>query len=335
MAKIFVTRQIPGKALEQLRKDHEVDVYESATGAAIPRDVLLERVNGVDAILSLLTEQIDAEVLDAAGPQLKVVANYAVGFDNMDVEAAKQRKVWLTNTPSSLGDAVAEFAIALMLSISRNIVAADKFVRGGNYKVWEPNIFLGEDLSGKTLGVIGAGTIGSVVALRAKGVFDMKVLYAGRRKNEEFEKETGGEFVEMDELLKRSDVITLHVPLTPETRHMISFDQFKLMKPTAILLNTARGPVVDEDALLEALENKRIWGAALDVFEGEDAKERERLDLNNWNRMTALDNLIMTPHIASATIEAREEMTQLAVDNIIAALNGDEPPCLVPGCKPE
>lgn len=334
MAKIFVTHQIPGKALEELQAEHEVEVYEVAHGERIPREVLLQKIKGVDAVLCLLTEQIDAEFFDAAGEQLKIVANYAVGFDNVDVEEANKRKVWVTNTPSSLGDAVAEFAVALMLALSRHIVAADKFTRAGKYKVWEPDVFLGQDLTGKTLGVVGAGTIGSVVAKRAKGVFEMRVVYTGSKPKPDFEEEIGGaEFMEFDQLLKESDVITMHVPLTPDTRHMLSTEQFGMMKSNVIILNTSRGPVIDECALIEALKQHKVWGVGLDVYEGEDPEERERLPLENWNELISFDNVIMTPHIASATLEAREEMTRLAVDNLQAALRGEEPPCLVPGCK--
>jgi lactate dehydrogenase-like 2-hydroxyacid dehydrogenase len=336
MAKVFITRQFPGKALEDLKAKHDVEIYEAPEGEKIPRDVLLEKVKGVDAILSLLTEKIDAEVMDTAGPQLKVVANYAVGFDNIDVEAAKERNIWVTNTPSDLGDAVAEFTVALMLALSRRIVEADKFTRAGRYKIWSADIFLGQDLTGKTLGVIGAGTIGSVVAKRAKSVFDMQVLYTGRSRKEDFEAEIGGAtFVEQDDLIKQSDVITTHVPLTPATRHMIAADQFAMMKPTAIVINTSRGPVIQEAALVDALEQNKIWGAALDVYEEEVKDEVPNLDPADWQMLIHSDRVILTPHIASATIEAREEMTAMAVTNVIQALESKEPPYLVPGYKEE
>lgn len=335
MAKVFITRQIPGKALEDLKAKHEVEIYQAPEGQAISREILLEKVKGADAVLSLLTEKIDQEFYDAAGPQLKVVANYAVGFDNMDVEQAKQRNIWLTNTPSELGDAVAEFTLSLMLSLSRRIVEADKYTREGKYTIWDPNIFLGLDLTGKTLGVIGAGTIGSVVARRAKSVFDMNVVYCGRSRKEDFEAETGATFVEQTELLKTCDVITLHVPLSPQTHHMISTDQFNLMKKTAIVINTSRGPVIHEAALVDALEQEKIWGAALDVYEEESKDALGSLDPADWQMLIKCGRVILTPHIASATIEAREEMTGIAVANILQALDGKEPPDLVPGCKRE
>lgn len=335
MARIFVTRNIPGKALQDLSKNHQLEVFDSKEGEKISRELLLEKIKGVDAVISLLTEKIDAEFFEAAGPQLKVVANYAVGFDNMDVEEAKKRGVWLTNTPSNLGDAVAEFALSLMLALARRVVEADAYTRADKYQTWDPNIFLGQDLTGKTLGIIGAGTIGSVVAQRAKAVFNMSVLYCGRSRKEDFEAETGATFVDQDKLLMEADVISLHVPLTPETRHLISAKELLLMKPTAILLNTSRGPVVDECALIDALEQKKIWGVGLDVFEGEDQTERERLPLENWVRLKQFSNVILTPHIASATLEAREEMSAMVVASVLQALEGKEPPCLVPGCKDE
>ena len=327
MARVFVTRQIPGKALEQLKQAHEVMVYEGQ--GKIPREELLKRVVGVEAILSLLTEKIDEEVLTAAGPQLKIVANYAVGFDNVDLEAAKKHNVVVTNTASALGDAVAEMAVTLTMALARLIFPADRFMRAGKYTTWDPSIFLGQDLTGKTLGVVGAGTIGSVVGKRMKAVFETQVLYSGHHQNVEFEQATGGRLVTLDELLKTADVVTLHVPLTPETRHMIGKEQLALMKPTAILINTARGPIVEEGALREALENKKIWGAALDVYEEEVVAEQEHINPQDWKTLVGLDNVILTPHIASATLQAREEMTQMAVESILEVLAGKAPRHLV------
>ncbi len=327
MARVLVTRQIPGRALEELRRTHEVVVYPGP--GKMPRDKLLEGVRGVEAILAILTEKIDAEVLEAAGPNLKIVANYAVGFDNVDVEAASRRGVMVTNTPGALGDAVAEFTVALVMALGRRVVAADKFMRQGKYSVWDPNIFLGQDLSGKTLGIVGAGTIGSVVGKRLAAVFGMQVLYSGHRPNVEFEQATGGKLVALEQLLQEADVVSLHVPLTAETRHMISFEEFRLMKSTAILINTSRGPVVEEKALREALEQKRIWGAAVDVYEEEVEGEAGHLNPEDWQRLKSLDNLILTPHIASATYEAREEMTSMAVSAIMKTLRGERPENLV------
>lgn len=327
MAKVLVTRPIPGKALEKLKKAHEVEVYSGPD--KMPREKLLESVKGVDAILSTLTERIDKEVFEATGNQLKIVANYAVGFDNIDVKEAKARGVMVGNTPSSLGDAVAEFAVTLAMCLARQVLPADEFVRAEKYKVWDPNIFLGIDLSKKVLGIVGAGTIGSVVGKRMQAVFDMKVIYHNRSKNEEFEKVTGGKLVSLKELVEKADVISLHVPLTDETRHMIGGEEFGKMKSSAILINTARGPVVHEGALVEALEKKKIWGAALDVFEEEVKGEHKHLDKTDWAKLKRLKNVILTPHIASATQEAREEMSEMAVDNILRALGGEKPKYLV------
>lgn len=327
MAKVFVTRPIPGKAFSKLVEKHQVEVFPGP--GKIPRDKLLKGVKGAEAVLSILTEKIDKEVFDGAGKQLKVVSNYAVGFDNIDLEAAEKAGVMVANTPSSLGDAVAEMAMTLTMTLARKILPADKFTRAGKYKTWDPSIFLGLDLSGKTLGVVGAGTIGSVVGKRMKAVYGMKIVYAGRSRKPEFEKETEGKLVSLNELLKVSDVITLHVPLTKETRHMIAGDEFKLMKKDAILINTSRGPVVKEHALLEALTHNKIWGAALDVYEEEAAAEKKDLNPRDWQKLVHLDNVILTPHIASATVEAREEMTQMAVDNILRGLSGKTPKYLV------
>lgn len=335
MAKIFISRQMPGKAFDELKGKHEVDEAIVEESGKISREELLERVKGAEAILTNLTEKIDMEVFDAAGPNLKIVANYAVGFDNIDWKEAKKRGIFATNTPSNLGDAVAEFTITMMLALSRRIVEADRFARAGKYNYFDPSIFLGLDLSGKTFGVIGAGTIGSVAAQRAKAVFDMKIVYSGRHQDEGFESETGATMVSLDELCHQADVISLHVPLTEQTRHLLSFDQFKVMKPTAIVINTSRGPVVHESALAQAIQEKRIWGAALDVFSEEMPTEIQDLDPRDWKTLTAHENVIMTPHIASATVEAREEMARMAVDNILAALDGYEPPYLVPGYKEE
>ena len=327
MAKVFVTRPIPGKAFGKLTKAHQVEVYPGP--GKIPREKLMEGVKGAEAILSILTEKIDTEVFAAAGKQLKVVSNYAVGFDNIDLKAADKAGVMIANTPSSLGDAVAEMAATLAMALARKILPADRFTRAGKYKTWDPSIFLGVDLSGKTLGVVGAGTIGSVVGKRLQAMFDMKVLYHSRHRNKEFEAATKGEFVTLKALLKQSDVVTLHVPLTPETRHMISWDEIRLMKKTAILINTSRGPVVQEHALLDELKRNSIWGAGLDVYEEEVAKERGHLHPEDWNKLVELDNVILTPHISSATVEAREEMTQMAVDNILRALAGKQPKYLL------
>lgn len=318
MAKIFVTRRVPGSTLERLKEAGEVVV--SPHDRLITREELLASVSGIDALLCFLTDKIDGQVLDAAGSTLKIVSNYAVGFDNVDVSAATQKGIVVTNTPSDeISEAVAEFTWALILSLSRRIVEGDEFGRKGAYRGWEPDLFLGRDIYGKTLGIVGLGRIGTMVARRAKG-FNMKLLYNKRERDEKAEQELGVQFVSLDELLSQSDIITLHVPLTEETRHMISSAEFSKMKPTAYLINTARGGVVDESALVAALKQGKIAGAALDVHENEPEMNPELL---------LMENVILTPHIASATVEVREKMTSQAVEAIIKTLAGQKPENLV------
>lgn len=315
MPKVFVTRRIPENGINMLKeKGYEVEV--SDLDGVLPREVLLEKVKGADAVLSLLTDKINAEFLDAAGPQLKIVANYAVGFDNIDVKILNERNVAATNTPGVLNESVAEMSIALILGIAKRIVEADKFMRAGNYKGWGPMMFLGNDIAGKTLGLIGLGRIGQVVAQRMSAGFEMKVIYYDISRNEEAEKKYNLEYRNLESLLKDSDFISIHVPMTPQTKHLIGADQLKMMKKSAYLVNTARGPVIDEKALVEALKNGQIKGAALDVYE-EEPKMAEGLK--------DLPNTILIPHIASATEETRGAMSELAAKNIIAVLSGDEP----------
>jgi len=312
MSKVFVTRKIPEAGPNLLRQaGFEVEV--SDFDGVLPREQLLQKVKGADAILSLLTDKIDGEVMEAAGPQLKIVANYAVGYDNIDIKAAAERNVIITNTPEVLTESVAEQAIALMFAISRRIVESDKFMRGGNYTGWQPMLFLGNDLANKTLGLVGLGRIGAAVAERMKDGFNMKILYYDVKRNEELEKKFGLEYKDLDSLLKESDFISIHVPLMPATRHLIGEPQFKIMKKTAYLINTSRGPVIDEKALVVALKSGEIKGAALDVYE-EEPKMAPGL--------AELSNTVLTPHTASATEETRSAMSELAAKNIIAVLDG-------------
>ena len=322
MARILVTRPIPDEGINLLKKaGYDVDVYEKDD--VIPRDVLLERVKGVDALLSLLNDKIDEEVFAAAGSQLKIVANYAVGFDNVDLKAAVSHHIPVTNTPApEVSETVAEHTFALMLALAHRIVEADGFARAKKYKGWGPNLLIGADVYGKTLGIVGLGRIGTAVAERAVKGFKMKCVYADMKPNAEFEKEYGAMRMPLDQLLQVADFVTLHVPLLPSTRHMISTEQFSLMKKTAYLVNTSRGPVVDEKALLRALETKRIAGAALDVFECEPEID---CDLTDKLELKKEASAILTPHTASATIEARQAMSRVAAENIIAVLTGKEP----------
>ena len=319
MAKIFVTRKIPGKALEKLMTSgHEVEVSEF--DRPLKEEELVEKAKGVDALLTLLTDRVDSDLMDVAGPQLKIVSNYAVGFDNVNIKAATDRGIVVTNTPSDeVNEAVAEHTWALILGLARRIVEADEAVRRGAYKGWEPDIFLGTNLINKTLGIVGLGRIGSMVARRAKG-YQMTILYNKRKPDPKKEKELGVQFVSLEDLLAKSDFVTLHVPLTEETRHMINKDTLAKMKKGAYLINTARGPVVDENDLVEALRSGHLAGAALDVYDNEPNINPE---------LIGMENVILTPHIASATWEAREKMGEQAVSAILGTLEGKKPENLV------
>ncbi len=322
MPKVYVTRKFADSGIKTLKaKGYKVEVY--AEDKVIPRKTLLEKVKGCDALLSLLTDKIDDEVLNAAGPQLKIVANYAVGFDNIDLAAAKKRNIPVTNTPSDkVNEAVAEHTFALMLALARRIPEADKFAKAKKYTGWSPTLLTGTDLYGKTLGIIGAGRIGAAVARRGVLGFGMKLVYSDMRQNVDLERQFKAEYMSMEKLLQAADFVSLHVPLLPSTRHLISTAEFSLMKKTAFIVNTARGPVVDEKALLRALRTKRIAGAGIDVFECEPAID---CDLTDNLELKSYDNVILTPHIASATIEAREAMSMVAAENIIAVLEGKAP----------
>lgn len=315
--KIFVTRQIPGSTLAKLKGVGEIIV--SPNDRPITLEELVSGVAGADALLCLLTDHIDGKVMDQA-PALKVISNYAVGFDNVDVAAATERGIVVTNTPSDeISEAVAEFTWALILALSRRVIEGDEFGRKGAYRGWEPDLFLGRDVNRKTLGIVGLGRIGTMVARRAKG-FNMKVVYNKRERDEKAEQELGVEYLDLDSLLRQSDYVTLHVPLTDETRHMINETSLSKMKPTAYLINTARGGIVDEHALVLALKSGKIAGAALDVHENEPEMNPE---------MLLMENVILTPHMASATLEVREKMTQQAVEAIIKTLKGEKPENLV------
>lgn len=319
MAKIFVTRKIPGTALDKLTSSNN-EVQISEFDRPLTSEEFLERAKGADAVLTLLTDKIDGRVIDAIGPQLKIVSNYAVGFDNIKVDELTGMGVVVTNTPSNeVNESVAEHAWALMLALARRIVEADESTRRGAYKGWEPGIFLGKNMIGKTLGIVGLGRIGKMVARRARG-WEMKVLYNKRNRDEEAEKELGIEFAEIGKLFAESDFISLHVPLTQETRHMINKGAFYKMKKGVYLVNTARGAVVDEGDLVDALRDGKAGGAALDVYDNEPNINPE---------LIAMENVILTPHIASATWEAREKMGNQAVDAILLTLSGQQPPNIV------
>lgn len=308
--KVFVTRKIPEKGLQLLRKHFTVKVYPK--DQVIPQNVLLREVKQCDALLSLLTDKIDEEILNA-NPKLKVVSNYAVGYDNIDTKAASAKGIPVCNTPGVLEEAVAEHTFALILALSKRIVEADQFTRAGKYKRWEPMLLLGTELKGKTLGIIGLGRIGAGVAERARKGMGVNVLYHDIRRNKEFEEKYQAKFVSQNALLKKSDFVSLHVPLLSSTRHLIGAKELAMMKKTAYLINTSRGLVVDEKALVKALQKKQIAGAGLDVYEHEP-----KLTLG----LTKLRNAVLTPHTASATIEARTAMSELAAQNIVDVLKG-------------
>jgi len=324
--KVFLTRKIPDVGLDALHKNKKIslDVYER--DQQIPRRELLKRVKGKHVIFSLLTEKIDKQVMDAAGPQLKLIANYAVGFDNVDLKEAAKRGIMVTNTPHDrVNESVAEHTVALMFGLAHRLVEADAFTRAGKYHTWSPSLLLGTDLINKTVGIIGAGRIGGGVVKRLRDGFHMKIVYNNPTRNKELEKETGAKFRTLDALLKESDFVSLHVPLLKETHHLMSTKQFKLMKPTAFLINTARGPIVDERALVHTLEKKEIAGAALDVYECEPMIACNPRQIKALRKMK---QVILTPHIASATIEARKAMGEVASKNILAFINGKTPPNL-------
>lgn len=312
--KIFVTRKIPGDHLETLKKDNEVTI--SDFNRPLTPAELLDGAKGVDALLSLLTDKIGGDEMDAIGPQLKIISNYAVGFDNIDVKAATDRGIVVTNTPSEeVDEAVAEHTWALISAISRRVVEADEAVRNGLYRGWEPDIFLGVNLIGKTLGIIGLGGIGKMVARRAGG-YNMTVIYNKHTRDMESEEKLGVKYCEVDTLLAESDVVTLHVPLTDETRHMMNSVTLPKMKKGSFLINTARGAVVNEHDLVEALKSGNLAGAALDVFDNEPNISAELL---------AMPNVITTPHIASATWEARNKMGEMAVGTILDIISNKMP----------
>ena len=287
---------------------------------AMPRDRLLQDVAGKVGAVTLLTDKVDDEFLDAAGPQLVIVANYAVGFDNIDVSACTRRDVLASNTPEVLTDTTADLAWSLLMAAARRIAEGDRFLRRREPWVWGPEFMLGVDLHHKTIGIVGFGRIGQAMARRARG-FDMTVIYHDvYRPPPEVERDLGAQFRELDDLLSTADFVSLHTNLSPETHHLINAERLKRMKPTAVLVNTSRGPVIDEAALAEALRTGEIFAAGLDVFEKEPEVHPALLEL---------DNVVILPHLGSATVETRIAMGLLAADNLIAALEGKRPPTLL------
>jgi glyoxylate reductase len=307
VARCFVTRSLPGKALDRLRKRHETDVW---AGEEPPtRDQLIERAHDVEGLLCLLTDRIDRELLGEL-PRLRAISNYAVGWDNIDIEAASERGIPVGNTPDVLTEATADLTFALMLAAARRVAEGDRIVRSGEWPEWSPDFLVGTDVHGATLGIVGMGRIGHAVAARARG-FEMTVIHAGRRDG-----------LPLGDLLRQADFVSLHVPLTRETRGMIGVEALRAMKPGAILINTARGPIVDTDALVAALEAGEIAGCGLDVTDPEP--------LPHAHPLAHAPNAVITPHLGSASRQSREAMADLAVDNLLAALDGEPMPAQVP-----
>ncbi|MDP3963099.1 MAG: D-glycerate dehydrogenase [bacterium] len=316
MPKVYVTRRVPEPAASMLAAKN-FTVATNPDDRVLSRQELLKAAVGADALLALLTDKIDGEVMDAAGPQLKIVANYAVGYDNIDLAAAKDRGIIVTNTPGVLTEAVAEHAFALLMAIARRVPESDAFMRAGGYVGWAPMLLLGTEVHDKVLGIVGLGRIGSSLAQKAVKGFGMRVVYYDVKPSEEFERAFGARYCGLSELLKESDFVSIHVPLIPATKHLIDEKALKGMKKGAYLINTSRGPVIDEVALVKALGEGWIAGAALDVFENEPKLAPG---------LANCANVVLTPHTASATLETRSAMARIAAENIIAVLEGKEPP---------
>lgn len=312
--RVAVTREIPEAGLQLLRGAADVVVWPEPCPPS--REQLIEFAAGADGLLTLLTERIDGELLDAL-PSVRAVSNMAVGYDNIDVEAATVRGVVVCITPDVLTETTADFAFALILAVARKVKPAADSVLRGEWRTWEPMGFLGQDVHGATLGIVGMGRIGQAVARRASG-FNMKILYSDQQRRTEIEEALGARFATLEQLLRESDIVTLHVPLTKETRKLIGAEQLRSMKRSAILINTARGGVVDTEALADALESGTIWAAGLDVTDPEPLPAEHRL--------LRLPNVLVTPHIASASEATRAQMSRLAAENLLAALRGEEPP---------
>jgi lactate dehydrogenase-like 2-hydroxyacid dehydrogenase len=317
--RVFVTRIIPEAGLDMVTDLCHADVWEDELPPT--RETLMERVKGIDGLLCLLTDPIDGELMDAAGPELKVISNHAVGFDNIDVPEATKRNIPVGNTPGVLTDTTADFAFALLLAAARRVVEADKFTRAGRWKTWGPKMMLGQDVHGATLGIVGFGRIGKGMAKRAQG-FDMRILYHDPFCQEDsFADEIGAECVDLETLYAQSDFVSIHTPLTEQTHHLVNVDALQQMKRTAILINTARGPIVDPEALYEALSEGWIAAAALDVTDPEPIPMDSPL--------LTLDNLTIVPHIASASVATRNKMASMAAENLMAGLRGERLPYCV------
>jgi len=318
--KVYITRRIAQPALDMIASEADMEMWPEELPP--PYELLLDKVRNVDGLLPLLTDKIDAALMEAA-PKLKVISNLAVGYDNIDIPEATKRHIVVGNTPGVLTETTADLAFALLMAAARRVVEGDRFTRRGLWKTWGPMIMLGQDIHRATLGVVGLGRIGKEVAKRAKG-FDMKVLYYDPIRRSEVEEQLGVEYIpELSTLLSQSDFVSLHLPLCRETHHLIGVPQLAMMKSTAILVNTSRGPIIDQKALYEALKSRQIFAAAVDVTEVEPISPEDPL--------LTLENIIIVPHIASASFATRTKMATMAAANLIAGLNGQIPPnCVNP-----
>jgi D-3-phosphoglycerate dehydrogenase len=316
--KIFITRKIPKPGIDLLKNKFELEI--NPHNRILTKEEIIQGIRDKDGLLCLLTDQIDKDVI-CSEPKLKMIASYAVGYDNIDIQTATKKGIPVSNTPGVLTTATAEMAWALLFSVARRIVESDIFVRKGKFQGWDPLLLHGQEITKKTLGVIGVGRIGTSFALKSKG-FDMKVLYTQKKKNNKLEKELHAKKVPLHEILMKSDFLSIHVPLNDSTHHLIGEEELKIMKKNAILINTSRGPVIDEQALVKALEEKWIFGAGLDVYEHEPVISKKLL---------RLDNIVLQPHSASATTESRTNMAIIAAQNMIAGLHNEIPPnCINP-----
>ncbi|UCG36538.1 MAG: D-glycerate dehydrogenase [Candidatus Bathyarchaeota archaeon] len=316
--KVYVTRELPERGLSLIKERFQAEVWPEYP--APPKEVIIEKVAHVDGLVTLLSDRIDSEVFDAA-PNLRIVSQFAVGFDNIDIKEATSRGIYVTNTPGVLTETTADFAWTLLMAVARKVVEADKYVRGGQWRVgWHPTMLQGRDIYGATLGIVGMGRIGSAIARRAKG-FEMKVLYHDVIRRKDLEEQQGIEFTDIETLLRKSDFVTINVPLLKDTHHLIDERHLRLMKKNAILINNSRGPVIDEAALYRALKENWISGAGLDVFE----KEPTAIS----NPLLTLENLVVAPHISSASFETRSKMAAIVATNLTAFFEGKIPPNLV------
>lgn len=317
MVKVFIAGPIPEVGYNLLKEQgYEVDMYEGK--GIIDKETLIQGVKDADALISLLSTNVDKDVIDA-GSNLKIITNYGAGFNNVDIKHARQKQIDVTNTPKASTNSTAELTFALVLAVARRIPEGDKLCRTTGFDGWAPLFFRGREVSGKTIGIIGLGEIGSAVAKRAKA-FDMNVLYTGPHQKVDKEREIGAKYVDFDTLIQHSDFVTINAAYNPDLHHLFDTEQFKSMKPTSYLINAARGPIVNETSLVEALKNKDIEGAALDVFEFEP-------EIND--ELKSLENVVITPHIGNATFESRDMMSKIVANDTISKLNGDEPKFVV------